>query len=177
MTMTLNGSGTIAGLSAGGLPDASIVQADLATGVAGTGPAFSAYLSGSSQSITTNTWTKVALNTEDFDTNNAFDSTTNYRFQPTVAGYYLLNGLVYQNATGMGESITGVYKNGSLYKSFSDVSVTNVASYRLIGGSCLVYLNGSTDYAELYTLIVGTSPAVFTGSDSTYFQGSMVRAA
>lgn len=40
MTMVINGSGTITGLTAGGLPDATIVQADLATGVAGTGPLF-----------------------------------------------------------------------------------------------------------------------------------------
>lgn len=34
MTMTLNGSGSITGLSAGGLPDATITAADLASGAA-----------------------------------------------------------------------------------------------------------------------------------------------
>ena len=34
MTMVINGSGSITGLSAGGLPDASVTTADLASGVA-----------------------------------------------------------------------------------------------------------------------------------------------
>ena len=50
-------------------------------------PAFSAYLS-NNQSISGATWTKVNLNVKVFDTASAFDNTTNYRFQPTVAGYY-----------------------------------------------------------------------------------------
>jgi hypothetical protein len=44
--------------------------------------------------ITSNTFTKVQINTEEFDTNSNFDSTTNYRFTPTVAGYYQVNGSV-----------------------------------------------------------------------------------
>jgi len=35
MPLTLNGSGTVSGLSVGGLPDGSIASADLATGVGG----------------------------------------------------------------------------------------------------------------------------------------------
>jgi len=45
MSMVINGSGTITGLSAGGLPSATVTQATLATPIAGTGPAFSAYQS------------------------------------------------------------------------------------------------------------------------------------
>ena len=35
MPITLNGSGTVSGLSVGGLPDGSIASADLASGVGG----------------------------------------------------------------------------------------------------------------------------------------------
>ena len=35
MPLTLNGSGTVSGISAGGLPDGIIQSADLATGVGG----------------------------------------------------------------------------------------------------------------------------------------------
>ena len=35
MPITLNGSGTVSGISAGGLPDGIIQSADLATGVGG----------------------------------------------------------------------------------------------------------------------------------------------
>ena len=64
MTITINGSGSITGLSAGGLPDATITQADLASGVAGTGPAFSAYQS-SAQTLSSVTDTKILLQTEE----------------------------------------------------------------------------------------------------------------
>jgi hypothetical protein len=67
------------------ITDGSVVQADLASGVAGTGPAFSAYM-GSNQSVTQATATKCTFNTEAFDTNSNYDTGT-YRFTPTVAGY------------------------------------------------------------------------------------------
>ena len=49
------------------LQDGAITAAKIASGVAGTGPAFSAY-SSASQSITSATWTKVVCGTELFDT-------------------------------------------------------------------------------------------------------------
>lgn len=64
-----------------------ITQGLVDSGVAGTGPAFSAYR-GTPQSVTTGQYTKIQINTEEFDTDNAFDSGTNYRFTPQVAGYY-----------------------------------------------------------------------------------------
>ena len=45
---------------------------------AGTGPAFSAY-GNITQNISNNTATKISFNLEEFDTNNNYDSTTNYR--------------------------------------------------------------------------------------------------
>lgn len=71
MTITINGSGSITGLSAGGLPDATITQADLASGVAGNGPAFSAR-SASETTVATQTLTKLNTATETFDTNSCF---------------------------------------------------------------------------------------------------------
>ena len=54
------------------------------------GPTFSAYLS-SGQTISNATHTKIQYNTEEWDTNNNYDNATNYRFTPTVAGYYQIN--------------------------------------------------------------------------------------
>ena len=54
------------------------------------GPAFSVQM-GSTQSISSGTYTKLQFNTKNYDTNNNFDATTNYRFTPTVAGYYQIN--------------------------------------------------------------------------------------
>ena len=76
-------------------------------------PAFSAYMTGN-QSVSNNTVTKATMNTEEFDTNNNFDSTTNYRFTPTIAGYYQLNAALYLTNSSGNISVPNVYiyKNG-----------------------------------------------------------------
>ena len=176
MSMTINGSGTITGLSAGGLPDGSIQQADLAANVAGNGPAFSAYYGTGSTAISNNTLTKVPFTSKDFDTNNYFDATTNYRFTPLVAGYYQINTLVYQGGA-TGETVNSIYKNGSPWKIINDNNITSANTYRLLGGSALVYLNGSTDYIEIYTLINGASPVINSGQLNCWVQGFLARSA
>ena len=141
----------------------SVNQAALATGVAGTGPAFSAYMS-ANQSISQNTWTKAQLNTKEFDTANCFDATTNYRFTPNVAGYYQVNFCLWGSSTSTyGLAVAGsIYKNGSFYKR---------ATVNLLGGSAgstplneigtqlsaVIYMNGSTDYLEFYGYEYGYS--------------------
>lgn len=172
MPITINGSGTLTGISAGGLPDATIVQADLATGVAGTGPAFSAWNSAAT-SIANATFTKVAFQSEEFDTNGNFDSTTNYRFTPTVAGYYQVNGAVQLGSVSV-STLISIFKNGATYKRSM---LTNASTYG-VTVSALVYCNGSTDYIELYAYqasggAINTNPA----QDTTWFQASLVRAA
>ncbi|MEZ7974073.1 MAG: hypothetical protein QMC48_03480, partial [SAR324 cluster bacterium] len=68
---------------------------------------------GISTGSTTNT--KIILDTEEFDTNNCFDSTTNYRFTPTVAGYYQINGAVTLAVPATtGGAAARLYKNGTL---------------------------------------------------------------
>ena len=145
--------------------------------VSGNMPAFSAKAN-ANQSITTSTWTKVQLPSEDFDTANAFDSTTNYRFTPLVAGYYQINGEIRFNGTSMSQLGSAIYKNGSVVSSnvFPIPTVTNQYSSQV---SKLIYLNGSTDYVELYGLVVGTSPSFDNGGgfSVSQFNGSMVRAA
>jgi hypothetical protein len=140
---------------------------------AGTGPAFSAYLA-SNQSISTNTWTKVQTGTESFDTASCFDTST-YRFTPNVAGYYQVNGRItsFSNGTIV---ICTVYKNGSENIRLTDlrVSFTGGTSGQ---GSCLIYLNGTTDYIELYGNISGGSTNFEGGDASTYFQAFLARAA
>jgi len=174
MSIVINGSGTITGITAGGLPDATITQAELATGVAGTGPAFSAYQS-SAQSVSNASFTKVQLQTEEFDTNGNFDNTTNYRFTPTVAGYYQINGSI-NFGTASGITLSIIYKNGVRFKdgqSFQNSAVGNSSTV-----SALVYLNGSTDYIELYAYQTsGSSQNSGASQNATYFQGSLVRAA
>lgn len=135
------------------------------------GPAFSATQS-STQTLSSNTWTKISFQTKEFDTANCFDSTSTYRFTPNVAGYYQISG-GYSVATTASIMYLQCYKNGSGYK-----LTTNSGSAGLAGcyGSILVYLNGTTDYIELYGYIV-TGQALSANSQATYFQAALVRAA
>jgi hypothetical protein len=142
-------------------------------------PAFSAYLS-SGQSVTTGVATKLAANIEEFDTNSNYDNVTNYRFTPTVAGYYQINGNLGFGTTG---NITGalgmIYKNGARFKdgNYTTAASSGTSFYPVV--SALIYFNGSTDYVELYGLITGTGTITFGVNAGTlsYFQGVLVRGA
>jgi hypothetical protein len=175
MPITLNGSGTITGISAGGLPDAIITQPELAANVVGNGPAFSAYQNATT-TINNSTATKIALQLEEFDTASAFDSTTNYRFTPQVAGYYQVNGTVNFAASATGFRFINIYKNGSSVKSGQN-SVGGSINFTQIVVSALVYLNGSTDYIELYGNQNSGGALATSGNSDVYFQASMVRSA
>lgn len=137
---------------------------------AGTGPTFSAY-AGSSQSLSAGVWTKLQINTEEWDTNSNFDTST-YRFTPTVAGYYQVNGRVTVNAI-ITTVVVAFYKNGSVWK--RGTAIANSAG-EATSGAALVYLNGTTDYIELYAYFSSTQ-STFVSLDQTYFQASLARAA
>ena len=132
-------------------------------------PAFSAYQS-SAQSPSGGTFTKVQYQTKEFDTNNNFDSTTNYRFTPTVAGYYQINGAVKYGNNG--EVVLAIYKNGTAYKWGLD----NLYGYASTV-SCVMNFNGSTDYIELYVYIGTGGSSTTAASTQTWFNGCMVRSA
>jgi hypothetical protein len=132
-------------------------------------PAFSAYQS-SAQSITAHTFTKVTFTTEEFDTNNNFASS---RFTPTVAGYYQVSFSV-TTAPPQG-FFTLLYKNGVEYKIGSNTNGTSPNLYSGTG-SVLAYMNGSTDYLEVYQYQFVTQNLVASASQ-TYFQAAMIRSA
>jgi hypothetical protein len=142
----------------------------------GVAPAFSAYRVGT-QSITSSTWTKVQLSSEEFDTNSNYDNATNYRFTPTVAGYYQVNGSVKTSGSSISYALVGVYKNGVIYKEGCPQAYTATAQNAPIV-SCLVYLNGSTDYIELYGFVTAGAGVGFDCAQvNTYFQACLVRGA
>jgi hypothetical protein len=132
------------------------------------GPAFSASKT-TSQSISANTLTKVQYNNEQWDTNSNYDNTTNYRFTPTVAGYYQINSSIHYGPNS-GICFLSIYKNGSAFKRGIQIEANNYG----VSVSGQVYLNGSNDYVEIF---------LFTGQASTleatpnYFDGVLVRGA
>lgn len=170
MPISISGSGTITGITAGGLPDAIITQPDLAANVAGTGPAFSCLMA-TNQTITGNVYTKVQFNSKEFDTNTNFDAVTNYRFTPTVAGYYQVNASIYPSTTVTGVE-AAIYKNGSMFRRGFSTSTNGIGQV-----SVLVYMNGTTDYIECYTNTNGTTPTISNNNSLSWFQAAMVRSA
>jgi len=137
--------------------------------VSGNMPAFSAYKS-SNQSVSSLTNTKVTFNTEDFDTNSNFASD---RFTPTVAGYYQINAGITFGSTVSYAQIS-IFKNGSSYRyNYLQASAANYS----VNISCVVYCNGTTDYIEIYGYINATTPTFLGGSEATWFNGVLVRAA
>jgi hypothetical protein len=146
--------------------------------VTGNMPAVLAY-NLTSQVISTATATKVALNAEIFDTNNCFDSTTNYRFTPNVAGYYNISFSAQVDYIGANRGFVFLYKNGSSYAANEQPNNSVASTYPTFNlNNIVVYANGSTDYFEIYvqqssggnkTLYGGTAPL------TTYFAASMIR--
>lgn len=133
-------------------------------------PAFSAYQS--NQTITSQTWTKLQFDDEVFDTANCYD-TTNYRFTPNIAGYYQVN-CACKIDSGNTRALGLIYKNGSILHRLFDADEDYL---RVASGSALVYLNGSTDYIEIYAYRDGTSGDTNASvSSHSHFQAFLARA-
>ena len=150
----------------------AVTQAKLGTGVAGNGPAFNAYAS-SILSLANNTYTKVPVNTEEFDTNNCYD-TTLYRFTPNVAGYYSVFavGAIYPSGSTATAGVAHIYKNGSSFFTMTYPSSNGPASSVSI--TQLIYLNGTTDYVEFYLY---QNSGATRSVESMKFQAYLARAA
>jgi hypothetical protein len=182
-------SGTIT-LQAPAVSGSTTLTLPAATGtvmVSGNMPAFSAYLSSNQSGPTSNTYQKIQLNTEDFDTANCFDNATNYRFTPTVAGYYQINLTVTVSAASYGATGSAfIYKNGTAWAS-STVNTLGGNSgagntmLNVVGTSVssVIYFNGSTDYVEFYAYQYGftTTPVTVGGRINTFASGCLIRSA
>ena len=125
------------------------------------------YLAGV-QSIPATIWTKVLLDTENFDGLDEFDSVTNHRFTAQAAGYYIIVGCTtYADPTVQGKNYgTGIYKNGTSYVR-GDVTQYGTG-YFGVNFVDIVYL-AVGDYLELYTYHNEASNRnLYAASDSTF---------
>jgi hypothetical protein len=124
----------------------------------------------------------VAFDTISIDTTSRFNATAAtvggipaYSFLPLVAGYYQISNVVtFENlSTGVCPLTLALLKNGVLYKrgvqnqGFTGNSIIQTASM-----SALVYLNGTTDYIQIFA----GSAAVGTTLEGTYnyFDGILI---
>jgi hypothetical protein len=161
------------------LPDeAGTVLTTATAGVPVNGPAFRAYR-GADQSISNSTATKVQLNTENFDTADCFDSTTNYRFTPTVAGYYQFSAVLNLGGTSVTNAQAQIRKNGATASQFVFYAPGETTQYQINATlSDLIYMNGSTDYVELYGYISAGSGNIFGGgTKQAFLSGYLARSA
>ena len=143
--------------------------------VSGNMPAFSAYRSGSVQTFSSTTWTKLQFNSEYLDTASCYDSTTNYRFTPNVAGYYLftLTPLIGASSS-LVEAYIQLYKNGAGINQYSLFSLTTgVFNTMAPSIQSIVEMNGTSDYMEGYAYVQATSPQFNTGGG--VFTGVLLR--
>ena len=129
-------------------------------------PSFSAYQS-VAQSIPINVFTKLQFQTEEHNLSSAF---VNNRFTPQVSGEYQISAGV-----GFGSALTqvvcAIFKNGAEYR--------RGASGPTIGANAnpLVYLNGTTDYLEVFVFqSSGSSQNTRALIAETYFSGVLVKA-
>lgn len=133
-------------------------------------PTFAAYQT-TGTAVTASTFTKVLFQAEFFDTANCFDF-TNSRFTPTVAGYYQINSNLYMFGQ-VTRLISSIYKNGNEYVRAVD---STASGWFANSASCLMYLNGTTDYVEAYTY--NTTGGIATvGDQRCQFSGFLVKAA
>ena len=152
---TSSGSGTI---TLGQSGETVNVSGTAGTGFGGTNtPAFLAYRSTSNQSIPNQTETQCQFQTELFDTDSNY-STSTYRFTPTTAGKYFLFAMLQLTGTiNAGAYFGSIRKNGAS-ASLAEVynSTTTSMSYSLTP-HCIVEANGSSDYFDCTIYYAGTA--------------------
>ena len=161
------GADTFAKLTVGANNTVLTADSTTATGLkwaaatATSGPTFRAYRN-ANQTVSTGTWVKIDFDTESWDTAGNFASG---RFTPLTAGYYQLNYMV--NFAGTANNIV-IYRNGTR---FGGGHFGNEDGWK--NGSCIVEMNGSTDYVEVY--VYTNNATVYGGSDQTSFDGVWIR--
>ena len=150
---------------------------------AGTGPAFSAFLS-TNQTITPSVGTTVAFSSESFDTASCFNNTGStvgsipaYSFLPNVAGYYQFGVTIStESSVSITRALINLRKNGTIYKRVIDVAPSPLNS---VNGSALIYMNGTSDYVAVESYINATTARM--GGDAnaelSFFNGFFARAA
>jgi len=157
------------GITSNEMGSASVIQSAIGSNVAGTGPAFRVYQT-TPTFVAQGVFTKLFFAFFDFDTNSNFTSS---RFTPSTAGYYLISGCV-AFIPGSPSILCAIYKNGVEY-SLGSGQPDNLA---IRSNICdVIYLNGSTDYVELFGYHLKAGGVSTSGNSQTYFSGCLIRSA
>ena len=116
-------------------------------------PIFSAYMSGA-QAIGDNTSTKVAFDTEFFDTAGDYDHGTEYRFTPQTAGkYFIWSWITVYSPAGvanLNSASHNIHFNGSLLiANYTDFRTNPIYAYSDFVAR-IIDFDGSSDYVEVF---------------------------
>jgi len=134
-------------------------------------PAFKAKLS-DTQTLSNATTTKIDFDTEMFDTDNAYDPTTNQRFTVPSgkAGKYFIHAQVYFDDAASTDAMRRVliYKNGSEFLTSNDRTVGSTGRGQVVSISDLIDLSES-DYIEIFAYT--NAGATSLGSGGARFSG------
>jgi hypothetical protein len=135
---------------------------------------FSVYKT-SNQAITNNVWTKVLWDAG--EPNTIGNDFPNNSFHPSVPGYYHLSAFVSVPIHSTTQSTcVALYKNGNAYI-WSGAAVSTTATYQTPFLSTVMYLNGSTDYVEVFVYGDWTAPQSLVGDfpGRCRFQGILLQ--
>jgi len=108
--------------------------------------------------VSANTFTAfTSFSTSVTDTAGCFN-TANGRFTPTVAGWYNVMATVnFGNAAVTSASIlSSIYKNGGA-SGIIGAATYSSSAFPTVQTTGLVYLNGSTDYVQVYTYVLSNA--------------------
>lgn len=109
---------------------------------------------GVNYTFTDGAYTKINLNTESYDTNNNFDSTTDYRYVAPVSGYYQINGSVGLLAGGIAANAIALYIDGAIYAKGNQFTSGSTEIHLTV--SDVVYMAAGS-YVELWAFSDATS--------------------
>lgn len=136
---------------------------------------YSAYLNAATQSLSAATPTRLAADTEEFDSNNNLDTTTNKgRYTAPIAGYYFMHGRFRTNGVSAGGYLrVSLMKNGAIYKSGTLVRVPGTSQSSGAYSGFLVQL-AAGDYIEFSIETDNANAATGGNSNDTWIQGWLV---
>jgi len=133
------------------------------------------------QSLSAGTNTKIQWENVEIDTIGGWDS-SNHRYTPTVAGYYLMGGVVrYNFPSDVEYVILSINKNGSTVDAEDLRTQYNHGSDTIDNGSYpmptgYMFMNGTSDYVEIYTSSDETATIHDSAIPKSYFFSQLVHA-
>ena len=152
-------AGTIATarLGSGTASSSTFLRGDgsFATPVGGTNtPAFFAGLSSDQTGISDNATTKLTCNEKIYDSDNAYDNSSNFRFQPQTAGKYFVFATWKANdAPGNVELVYIVFKKNGATTNIGPNAIDmrgNPTGDTGVTKNEIITFNGSSDYVEVF---------------------------